>query len=328
MNRVKKNSPQVSVVMSVYNSEKYLREAIDSILNQTFKNFEFIIINDGSTDRSLEIIQSYNDDRIRFINQENTGLAKALNNGIAIARSDYIARMDADDIAYPERIQKQYKFLLNNPEYIIVGSNANIIDMEGNFVHHSNLPIKNEEMKGKLPETRFIHPSVMFRKDSFYKAGKYPEYMLKAQDYVLFNRMAKYGKFANIREKLLQYRIVPTANSTRDSKISERFNKILSKAIENNKISDNDYDYLKTITSNRNSKERLANYHLHLAKKYLWNNYQPRTARKNLIEAIKIRAVCIFPYLLFAVSFLPGKCILHLYKALKQHEKTNPILFI
>lgn len=315
---MREHEPLISVVMSVYNGEKYLREAIDSILNQTFKNFEFIIINDGSTDRSLEIIQSYNDDRIRLINQENTGLAKALNNGIGISKSDFIARMDADDIAYPERIQKQYKFLLNNPDYIIVGSNAKTIDKDGYFVRNSNLVTTDEGMKEMLPNTPFIHPSVMFRKNCFYKAGKYPEYMFNfGEDLILFNRMAKYGKFANLSENLIQYRVVPTANSTRDSKISERFNKILSKAIEHNKISDDDFAYLKTITSNRNSKRRLANYHLYLAKKYLWNNYQPKAARKNLQAAIKISPVCIFPYLLFTASFLPGKCISCLYKALK-----------
>ena len=313
---MKSKTPKISVVMSVYNGEKYLSEAIDSILNQTFKDFEFIIINDGSTDRSLEIIQSYNDDRIVLINQKNVGLAKSLNNGIAISKSDFIARMDADDIAYPERIQKQHKFLSSNPEYIIVGSNAKIIDKDGYFVYNSNLSTTDEEMKQKLPSTPFIHPSVMFRKDIFYKAKQYPEYMLKAQDLILFNRMAKLGKFANISENLMQYRVVPTANSSRDSKISERFNKILSKAIENNKISDDDFAYLKTITSNRNSKERLANYHLYLAKKYLWNNYQPKLARSNLIKSLnnKFNFIRVFYYL---VSFMPGRVIKSLYGLLK-----------
>lgn len=314
---MKSKTPKISVVMSVYNGEKYLREAIESVLNQTFTDFEFIIINDGSTDRSLEIIQSYDDDRIVLINQENTGLAKALNNGIGISRSDFIARMDADDIAYPQRIQKQYKFLLSNPDYIIVGSNAKTIDKDGYFVRNSNIVTTDEEMKGMLPNTPFIHPSVMFKKKIFYEAGKYPEYMINfGEDLVLFNRMAKYGKFANIPEKLLQYRIVPTANSTRDSKISERFNKILSKAIEHNKISDDDFAYLKTITSNRNSKERLANYHLYLAKKYLWNNYQPKLARSNLIKSLKIqiRGTSIFYYF---VSFLPGELIKKLYAEFK-----------
>jgi len=310
-------NPSISVVMSVYNGERYLREAIDSILNQTFKDFEFIIINDGSTDRSLEIIQLCNDERMVVLNQNKTGLAKALNNGIELAKTEHIARMDADDIAMPNRLEEQYKFMKENPDYIIVGSNAKIIDMNGCFVCNSNLVTKNEEIKKMLPSTPFIHPTVMFRKDSFYEAGQYPEYMIKGQDCVLINHMAKLGKFVNMHENLIKYRIVPTGNTTHDSKITKRFNKILSNAIENNKISDNDYDYLQTITSNRSSKRRLDNYHLYLAKKYLWNNYQPKTARKNLRAAIKISPVCIFPYLLFIASFLPEKCILCLYKALK-----------
>ncbi len=304
--------------MPVYNAAHYLREAIDSILNQTLRDFEFIIINDGSTDRSLEIIQSYADDRIRLINQENTGLAKALNNAIGISKSDFIARMDADDIAYPERIQKQYKFFSNNPNCIIVGSNAKKIDKDGHFICDSYLFTTDEEMKKMLPNTPFIHPSVMFRKNCFYKAGKYPEYMFNfGEDLVLFNRMANLGEFANLSDKLIKYRIIPTANTAHDSKSLKRFRNIVAKAIQNNRISDKDFMFLKNFLSNRNSKERLANYHLYLAKKYLWNNYQPKAARKNLIAAIKIRPVCIFPYLLFAASFLQGKCISHLYKALK-----------
>ena len=309
--------PKISVVMSVYNEEKYLPEAIESILNQTFEDFEFIIVNDGSTDRSLEIIQSYDDDRIVLINQENTGLAKALNNGIAISKSDFIARIDADDIAMPERLEKQLAFLSNSPSYIIIGSNAAIIDKDGHFVCDSHLFVTDEEMKGMLPNTPFIHPSVMFKKKSFYEAGKYPEYMINfAEDVVLINRMAKLGKFANISENLIQYRIVPTANSPRDKKISKRLKKILSKAIKHNKISDKNFSYLKTITSNRNSKEMLANYHLFLAKKYLWNNYQPKLARSNLIKSLNnnFNFICLFYYL---VSFMPGRVIKSLYGLLK-----------
>jgi len=309
--------PKVSVVMSVYNGERYLHESIKSILNQTYKNFEFIIINDGSTDRSLEIIRSYTDDRMVLINQENTGLAKALNNGIAISKSDYIARMDADDVAMPERLEKQVDFLSKNLNCTIVGSNASVIDKDGYFVRDSNLSTTNDEMKRKLPSTPFIHPSVMFRKNIFYKAGQYPEYMLNAQDVVLFNSMAKYGTFANLSENLIQYRIVPTANTGRDKKVSEKFNKILSKAIKYNKISDDDFAYLKTKTnSNRNSKERLANYHLYLAKKYLWNNYQPKLTRSNLIKSLsnKFNFICVFYYF---VSFMPNIVIKSLYEHLK-----------
>lgn len=302
--------------MSVYNSEKYLREAIESILNQSFTEFEFIIINDGSADNSLQIIESYKDERIVLINQNNTGLAKALNIGIEKSRSNFIARMDADDISLPDRLQKQYEFLLQNPEYVVVGSNAIIIDNLGNYVHTSSQAISDVEAKQDLPNTPFFHPSVMYLKEIFFKAGKYCEAMIKGQDTVLFNRMAKFGKFYNIPDSLIKYRIVPTANSARSNIANSRFFKILQTTIENNTISDEDISYLKSITDNRYSNNRLADYHLHLAKKYLWNNYQPKLARKNLIKSLKSKfnKLSVFYYF---VSFLPPKTILKLYKGLK-----------
>ena len=115
--------PKVSVVMSVCNSEPFIRDAINSILGQTFQDFEFIIINDGSTDGSLQIIQSYGDSRIRITSQENLGLTKSLNKGIGIARGEYIARQDADDISEPSRLEKQVAVLEQNSRAVLVSSN-------------------------------------------------------------------------------------------------------------------------------------------------------------------------------------------------------------
>ncbi len=139
-------SPIISVVMSVYNGDKYLREEIESILNQTFKDFEFIIVNDGSTDKSLEIIKSYNDPRIVIIDQENTGLAKALNNGINIAKGRYIARMDQDDISNPERFEKQIEFLENLSEYVAIGSWSNHISEHGEYLYTCKMPIDSSTL--------------------------------------------------------------------------------------------------------------------------------------------------------------------------------------
>ena len=116
--------PLISVVMSVYNGEKYLKRSIDSILNQTFKDFEFIIINDGSTDKSLEIIKSYDDDRIVLIDQENKGLTKSLNIGIKTASGKYIARQDADDVSLPDRLKKQVDFLEVREDVVLLGCRA------------------------------------------------------------------------------------------------------------------------------------------------------------------------------------------------------------
>lgn len=309
--------PQISVVMSIYNGEKYLCDAIDSILCQSFTNFEFIIVNDGSADKSLEIIESYDDERIVLLNQNNLGLAKSLNNGINVSKSNVIARIDSDDIAMPDRLKKQYYFLTKNPDYIIVGSNATIIDMNGKYVFTSSLRLTNDEITKLLPQTPFYHSSVMYRKSTFYKAGEYPEYMLRGQDLVLFNRMAKLGKMANLEEPLIEYRVVPTANSNRDRIISNRLNIIIKRSIEKDHITDADSAFLKSLLKYRNSDKNHANYHLYLAKKYLWDNYQPKLARDNIVCALKYKKMNPIPYLLYILSFLPEVAVRGIYQSLK-----------
>jgi len=308
---------KISVIMAVFNAEKYLNESIESILAQSFTEFEFIIINDGSNDRSLEIIKSYSDPRIVLLNQNNSGLAKALNNGIKKSKCDFIARMDADDISLLDRFNKQYYFLKHNPEFVIVGSNAIIIDLEGRQIYNSSLPINDYECKKKLPETPFIHPSVMFRKDSFYTAGQYAEQMLTGQDYVLINRMSKLGKFYNIEEPLLKYRIVPNSNSIRSNNNHNKMHVIMSKAINTNNISDDDFYFLKHLIANKDSKNSLNNYYLLLAKKYLWNNYQPKIARMNLTKSFQLNP-SFNSLILFIVSFLPSKLISQSYSFIKK----------
>ena len=134
--------PTVSVLTSVYNGERYLRRAIDSILNQSFINFEYIIIDDGSTDSTNKIIQSFNDPRIKLIeNTQNIGLTKSLNIGVKICRGDYIARIDADDISFKQRLRKQYHFLLNNMNVVLVGGQRIIKDYIHKCVWYDNLPL-------------------------------------------------------------------------------------------------------------------------------------------------------------------------------------------
>ena len=136
--------PFISVIMSVYNAEQFLREAIDSILNQTYDNFEFIIIDDASTDSSNAILRSYNDHRIRVhLNKENSGLTKSLNIGLALAKGTYIARQDADDVSYPERFQRQLDFFQANPGLDIAGTQATYIYEDGQLakVFHISKPL-------------------------------------------------------------------------------------------------------------------------------------------------------------------------------------------
>ena len=128
------HTPELSVVMAIYNGREFLREAIDSVLSQTMRDFEFVIVDDGSTDGSHSIVESYSDPRIRIISQENTGLAQALNNGISESKGEFIARMDQDDICLPERFAVQLEFLKNHHDVVAVGCGAIYMDESGKSV--------------------------------------------------------------------------------------------------------------------------------------------------------------------------------------------------
>jgi len=316
--------PKVSVVMAVYNGEKYLREAIESVLDQTFKDFEYIIINDGSTDQSLPIIKSYDDKRIVVIDQENSGVAKSRNLGVKTARSDFIAILDADDLCLKERLEKQYNFLKNHQDYAVVGSNAENIDKDGNFVCYSDVQTLNDEIQNSIKNNPslnpIINPSVMFKKSAFLKAGQYAEYMENTyEDLILYNRIVQYGKMANLPDNLIKYRISPGSLNIRSNSREKELYKIISTAINFNRISDIDYLFLKNRLTDYNPKEKTANYHLYLAKKYLWNNYQPKLARKNVFKALRLMPFSIKTYPYFGLTFFPKQIILNIYKIFKRN---------
>ncbi|MFP4098957.1 MAG: glycosyltransferase family 2 protein [Alphaproteobacteria bacterium] len=201
--------PDISVLMSVYNGERFLKQAIESILAQSFSNFEFIIINDGSTDQSGEMIKSYEekDRRIVFIDQDNQGLIAALNTGIDVANADLIARMDADDIAHPERLAKQYAYMQEHQNTLALGSAVNVIDDQGIEKLHVTYPVK-EDVKHYLINqgSPLAHPATMFRKVAVQSLGGYRKAYKHAEDYDLWLRLSKQGDIDNLNEPLLQYR--------------------------------------------------------------------------------------------------------------------------
>jgi glycosyltransferase involved in cell wall biosynthesis len=199
--------PKISVLMPVYNSEKYLKEAVDSILSQTFEDFEFLMLYDKSTDKSLEIINSYNDNRIKIINCNSKGLVNALNIGLDQAKGDFIARMDSDDISLPERFQKQIDFLEKNPNVGICGSWTEEFGEVPSRVF--KYPCEPEIVKSKLFFfCALAHPSVMMRKNYLDKHNlRYSEEQKQAEDYEFWQRCSFYFDIANIPEALLKYRI-------------------------------------------------------------------------------------------------------------------------
>ena len=226
----------ISVILPVYNAEKFIASSIQSILQQTYKNFELIIINDGSTDASNEIITSFKDERIKYYRQENMGMAKTLNKGIAFAKGTLIARQDADDFSYPDRLERQVDFLKKNPSIVLLGTHARIINdsgiATGRFHKH---PLSSKALQFFLLfDNPFVHSSVMIQKSCLLDLGCYDiNKPSLTQDYDLWSRIARKYPVANIDSVLLDYREVESGISQTESSNSSYAGKVVSQSIEN-----------------------------------------------------------------------------------------------
>jgi glycosyltransferase involved in cell wall biosynthesis len=200
--------PLVSVVMPVYNGEQFLRLAVESILAQTYPYFEFIIIDDGSTDSTPAIVHSYRDERIIYRqHNQNMGIVAALNKGIRYAHGVYVARMDADDISLPERLEKQVAFLENHAKVAVLGTCAELIDEMGKTIGDIDFPsdhvILEWEMCFACP---VIHPSVMIRRDFLLTMGGYRADFPHTEDYDLWTRISRQARLANLSGRFLRLR--------------------------------------------------------------------------------------------------------------------------
>ncbi|HEV8525435.1 MAG TPA: glycosyltransferase [Terriglobales bacterium] len=213
--------PTVSVIMPVYNDGHYVRYAIESILKQTFRDFEFLIVDDGCTDNTQQMIAAYPDPRIRMlVNERNLGLAPSLNRGIVAARGQYIARQDADDISLPARLEAQVRFLEDYPETGLVGANAFYMDADGNVAGDFNSPCCDIDLKwAMLFRNPFIHSTMMLRKSVLDRVGVYtsdPElFRAFVEDYDLWWRISRVCRVANLEDRLLKWRTNPTSSSIR-----------------------------------------------------------------------------------------------------------------
>jgi len=204
------NETPVTVLMPVYNAAPYLRLAMDSVLSQTHRNFEFLIINDGSTDGSADILRSYKDSRIRLVNNEsNIGLVATLNKGLNLASHELVARQDADDISEPERLSAQTLRMMENPSIALLGTQARMIGGDGSDVDMGVLekPVSEFAIRWyQLFDNPFIHSSVMFRKSvAVGECGAYPD-SRACEDYDLWARMAENHRVESLPEKLVHYR--------------------------------------------------------------------------------------------------------------------------
>ncbi|OGS36737.1 MAG: hypothetical protein A2293_06810 [Elusimicrobia bacterium RIFOXYB2_FULL_49_7] len=212
------NKKLVSVIMSVYNDERFVGQAIESVLGQSYGDFEFIITDDGSTDNTLQVMEKYasRDKRIKIIHQDNAGLTRSFNNMISNSSGAYIARQDSDDISDPLRFEKQVDFLNSNPEIMMVGTGSALIDESGEIIKYE-MPLTGYERIIKRLENKnaFVHGSVMFNKKIFSDHNLYYEEFKYAEDYDLFLRISEKYAVDNIPGYLYHYRIRPNAISNK-----------------------------------------------------------------------------------------------------------------
>lgn len=225
---MKNDHPKISVLMTVYNAEQFLGEAIESVLNQTFKDFELVILDDRSVDSSWEIIQKYakQDERITAIkNEKNLGGCQNLNKGLKLLKGVYMARHDNDDWSFPDRLEKQFDYLETHPEVGIVGGAIEIVDVDGKRIGKRSYNLSDAEIRKKIFRySPFAHPLVMIRKSILDRVGCfYDPSFAPADDYDLWFRIGKESKFANLPDTLLKYRMVPgsiTFSSTKKMEVT------------------------------------------------------------------------------------------------------------
>ncbi|KAB2692450.1 glycosyltransferase family 2 protein [Brucella intermedia] len=194
----------VSVLMPVYNGERYLDQAVKSIINQTYKNIEIVIVDDGSFDRSIEIIKYYMslDGRVKAYFLPHSGLVAALNYGLVKCKGNFVVRMDADDIALPNRVERLFSCIVRS-QLLVVGSAVSLMDESGKRLRDGNVPVGVEKVKNRLRHSSCIfHPTVIFRRESVLSAGGYRSQFKAAEDYDLWLRLAEKGGLNNISESV------------------------------------------------------------------------------------------------------------------------------
>jgi glycosyltransferase involved in cell wall biosynthesis len=311
------NKPTVTVLMPAYNAGKYIAEAIRSVLEQDFSDFELLIVDDGSVDDTREIVRSFGDDRIRLLEQENKGISAALNTGLSEARGDYIARFDADDACLPQRLSRQIAFLEANPAYVLTGSEVEYMTAEGEhlFNYHCVAYTNDEIRKTMLHACPFIHSSVMYRKKEVLQAGGYSVYAHNFEDFLLWVRLKPAGKFNNLRERLIRVRYNPGSVTIDEKWRGRRFGRLKEGIIQRGMITAEEGAALLAIIREQDTRRiKQGAYHALCGKKFLADNYQPAKARRHIVRAIRFNPFRWDNYAMLAVSFLPPGWIKWLHR--------------
>jgi glycosyltransferase involved in cell wall biosynthesis len=313
--------PAITVLMPAYNASKYITDAITSVLEQSFTNFELLIINDGSFDDTESIVKKFSDARIKLINQPHQGIAAALNLGLLNAAAELIARFDADDICYPQRLQLQYNFFKANPGYVLMGSDADYTEHNGGHLYYySNIGHTHEEIRDRIGNfCPFIHSSVMYKKSVALQLGGYDVKAHSFEDYRLWVKFITMGQVCNTCEPLIKVRLNPESVTVDEKLRGKRFMALRKEILfDTAMITDEQEEELLGILKSQDfMRFKNYSYNILVAKKYLWNNYQPEKARENVRRAINFMPFQTTGYGLLLLSFLPKVFVDKFYKKYK-----------
>lgn len=298
--------------MSVYNAERIIRAAVDSILHQTFSDFEFIVVNDGSIDATKEILSNYSDARLVVIDQENRGLTKSLIYAASIAKGKYLARQDADDTSQLDRLDKQFHYMEKNPDIALLGTGSQQVDSENTSLGKISFPASCDEIrKGLSDRNQFVHGSVMMRKSAYEAVGGYREAFKYSQDYDLFLRIAEKFQVENLPELLYRsgHNLNMVSLTHREDQIYfSKCAKILSLQRQTEEVDQLDrYGTLPDIPRDKNEDYTII-YYRHLISSFLRQG-DVEKVREHAMALLKNKPEDLHTWLILVLSFLGKRVI-------------------
>jgi glycosyltransferase involved in cell wall biosynthesis len=282
------NRPLISVVLTVFNGEETVGKCVASVLGQTFKPLELIVINDGSTDDTQAVLKSFNDERLHLYQQPNTGIWASRNRAIAMAQADWIANIDADDTWDPEKLAEQWHYLQDHPATVLLGTFTKIYDHHGHWLYDEKKLTDHKDLTAALLRgNQFTNSSVLFSKRAFDDVGGYPGKLRSGfEDYLLFVKLSRAGQIANLPKFLVHYHVSHTSVTLRHE--AAVFTTLKIQCIEKGEISDQDAQRLTAMAASQREslRKRKAGYHFFCGRAFLFYNFQRVQARNHLFKAV------------------------------------------
>jgi len=288
--------PVVSVVLPVRNGELFICDAVESIRNQTLQDWELIVVDDGSTDRTLDLVESVDDPRIVVLRRSQGGLASSLNAGIRAARAQYVARLDADDTAMPDRLSRQLEFLDSRLDCVLVGGSMDVVTEDRKYIHTQHVRTSQAAIFGTLSkgQSPFMHPSVVFRRNAALEVGLYSERLdgCGGEDTEFFRRLAASGDLANLPDVVGEYRItreaITTAIATMPRSAVRRRSLVIDRVISGCASSE-DLRFLRDFLQQAREVSSEYAYHLRVGKEYRDHGGDLAAARRHLLLALRYK---------------------------------------